>query len=179
MRTTNFLQRTCAFLVLALGIASAPARAERGPSTPEERARVVQLADAANRDPIGVMTSSDGRWFMKWSDEIPDYMFGPDKGAFWMENGAGKGDMRRVMRFHHMLSTAAYQVQHEIADPQKDPAAMEAKTIAGIEGLLHAYEILKDKRPENRSEEMDKAITMRDQGKLAAFVQSLPPAPKR
>jgi hypothetical protein len=179
MRTTNFLQRACAFFALALGIAAGPASAERGPSTPEERARVIQLAEAANRDPIGVMTSSDGRWFMKWSDEIPDYMFGPDKGAFWMENGAAKGDMRRVMRFHHMLSTAAYQLQHEIMDPQKDPAKMEAKTIAGIEGLLHAYEILKEKRPENRSEELDKAIAMRDQGKLAAFVESLPPAPKR
>jgi hypothetical protein len=178
MRTTHFLQRACAFLALAIGLA-APAWAERGPSTPEERARVVQLAEAANRDPIGVMTSSDGRWFMKWSDEIPDYMFGPDKGAFWMESGAAKGDLRRVMRFHHMLSTAAYQVQHEILDPQKDPAKMEAKTVAGIDGLLHAYESLKDKRPENRSEELDKAVAMRDQGKLAAFVQSLPPAPKR
>lgn len=175
---TNFLQRACAFLTLAIGLAS-PAWAERGPSTPEERERVVHLAEAANRDPIGVMTSSDGRWFMKWSDEIPDYMFGPDKVAFWMESGAAKGDLRRVMRFHHMLSTAAYQVQHQILDPEKDAATLEAKTIAAIEGLLHAYESLKDKRPENRSEELDKALAMRDQGKLAAFVQSLPPGPKR
>lgn len=178
MRTKSFFQRACALIALTFGLASS-AWAERGPSTPEERARVVQLADAANRDPIGVMTSSDGRWFMKWSNEIPDYMFGPDKGAFWMENGAGKGDMRRVMRFHHMLSTAAYQVQHQLLDPQNDPAAMEAKTIAGVEGLLRAYESLKDKRPENRSEELDKVIAMRDQGKLAAFIQTLPPAPKR
>jgi len=178
MQTTNFLKRACAFIALAIGLA-VPAWAERGPSTPEERTRVVQLAEAANRDPVGVMTSSDGRWFMKWSEEIPDYMFGPDKGAFWMESGAAKGDLRRVMRFHHMLSTAAYQVQHQVLDPDKDAATLDAKTIAGIEGLLHAYESLKDKRPENRSEELEKAIAMRDQGKLAAFVQSLPPAPKR
>lgn len=178
MRTTNFLQRACACIALAIGLA-APAWAERGPSTPEERERVVKLADAANRDPIGVMNSPDGRWFMKWSEEIPDYMFGPDKGAFWMERGAAKGDLRRVMRFHHMLSTAAYQVQNQITDPEKNAAALEGKTIAGIEGLLHAYESLKDKRPENHSEELEQAIAMRDQGKLAAFVQSLPPAPKR
>lgn len=178
MQTPDLLKRACALITLAIGLA-APAWAERGPSTPEERARVVQLAEAANRDPIGVMNSSDGRWFMKWSDEIPDYTFGPDQGAFWMENGAAKGDLRRVLRFHHMLSTAAYQVQHQVMDPDKDPAMHEAKTIAGVEGLLHAYESLKDKRPENRSEELDKAIAMRDQGKLAAFVQALPPAPKR
>jgi len=178
MRSTTCLQKAFAFIALVIGLA-ANAWAERGPSTPEERERVVKLAEAANRDPVGVMTSADGRWFMKWSDEIPDYMFGPDKGAFWMENGAAKGDLRRVLRFHHMLSTAAYQVQHQIADPEKDAAALEAKTIAGIDGLLHAYESLKDKRPENRSEALDKAIAMRDQGKLADFVQSLPPAPKR
>lgn len=178
MQFTSFIRKACAIIAIsASGIA--PALAERGPSTPEERARVVKLADAANRDPIGVMTSADGRWFMKWSDEIPDYMFGPDKGAFWMDSGAAKGDLRRVLRFHHMLSTAAYQVQHEIPDPERDAATLEAKTIAGMDGLLHAYESLKDKRPENSSEALDKAIAMRDQGKLAAFVQSLPAAPKR
>ena len=116
---------------------------------------------------------------MQWSDEIPDYMFGPDKVAFWMESGAAKGDMRRVLRFHHMLSSAAYQVQHQVFDPEKDALQMEAKTIAAIDGLLRAYESLKDKRPENRSEALDNAIAMRDQGKLAAFVQSLPAGPKR
>lgn len=178
MKLTNLLRRTCAFLALATGLA-APAWAERGPSTPEERDRVVALAAAANRDPVGVMTSADGRWFMQWSDEIPDYMFGPDKVAFWMESGAAKGDMRRVLRFHHMLSSAAYQVQHQVFDPEKDALQMEAKTIAAIDGLLRAYESLKDKRPENRSEALDNAIAMRDQGKLAAFVQSLPAGPKR
>ncbi|WP_028104673.1 hypothetical protein [Pseudoduganella violaceinigra] len=178
MHCSQFVQRTCAIIALAIGLAGSAA-AERGPATPEERARVVQLAAAANQDPVGVMTSADGRWFMKWSDEVPDYMFGPDKGAFWMDGGAAKGDLRRVLRFHHMLSTAAYQVQHQILDPEKDAATLEAKTIAGVDGLLHAYESLKDKRAENRSEALDQAIAMRDQGKLAAFVQSLPPAPKR
>ena len=42
------------------------------------------------------------------------------------------GDLRRVMRFHHMLSTAAYQVQHQILDPEKDAATLEAKTVAAI-----------------------------------------------
>lgn len=177
MQLTTFLYRACAALILAAGF-SVTAWAERGPSTPEERARVVALAEAANRDPIGVMSSADGRWFMQWSDEIPDYMFGPDRGAFWMESGAAKGDLRRVMRFHHTLSTAAYQVQHQLFDPASDPAQMEAKTMAGIEGLLRAYESLKDKRPENRSEALDQALVLRDQGKLATLYKSLPQPPR-
>lgn len=173
----RFLQQAFATLALAIGIA-APAAAERGPSTPEERARVIALAEAANRDPLGVMNSADGRWFMKWSDEIPDYSFGPDRGALWMETSAAKGDLRRVLRFHHTLSTAAYQVQHQMYDPMRDPAQMEAKTMAGIDGLLRAYESLKDKRPENRSEVLDNALTLRDQGKLATLYKSLPQPPR-
>ncbi|WP_342116541.1 hypothetical protein [Pseudoduganella sp. OTU4001] len=177
MQLTQYFQQACAIIALAAGLA-APAFAERGPSTPEERARVVALAEAANRDPIGVMNSADGRWFMKWSDEIPDYSFGPDRGALWMETGAAKGDLRRVLRFHHTLSTAAYQVQHQMFDPMKDPAQMEAKTMAGIDGLLRAYESLKDKRPENRSEVLDNALMLRDQGKLATLYKSLPQPPR-
>lgn len=177
MNLNHLLQYVCAGLTLALGLA-APARAERGPSTPEERTRVVALSEAANRDPLGVMNSADGRWFMKWADDIPDYSFGPDRGALWMDSGAAKGDLRRVLRFHHTLSTAAYQVQHQVFDPTRDPAQMEAKTMAGIDGLLRAYESLKDKRPENRSEVLDNALALRDQGKLATLYKSLPQPPR-
>ncbi|XLZ69771.1 hypothetical protein ABT364_25095 [Massilia sp. SR12] len=177
MSFPQFLQNACTSIAFVIAFA-APAAAERGPSTPEERARVVAMAEAANRDPLGVMNSTDGRWFMKWADDVPDYSFGPDRGAFWMESTAAKGDLRRVLRFHHTLSTAAYQVQHQVFDPMKDPAQMEAKTMAGIDGLLRAYESLKDKRPENRSEVLDNALTLRDQGKLATLYKSLPQPPR-
>lgn len=174
-------RQLCAVLVISSGLASPVlAQSARGPSTPEENARVVQLAAVADKDPIGTMTSADGRWFAKWADDVPDYRFGPDKGIYWMMvGGAAKGDLKRVLRFHHDLSTAAYQVQHHITDPQKNPQELDAKTLAGVEGLLRAYESLLAKRPENRSEQIDQAIAARDQGALAAFVKALPPMPER
>jgi carboxypeptidase Q len=176
----RFLIQLCAILFLCSGMA-APVHAEgaRGPSTAEENARIVQLAAAADKDPIAVMTSADGRWFEKWADEVPDYHFGPDNGAFWMMRGAAKGDLKRVLRFHHTLSAAAFQVQHHISDPAKNKEQLEAKTLAGVEGLLRAYESLLLKRPENRSEELDQAIALRDKGGLAEFVKALPPMPAR
>lgn len=167
----------CAVLVISV---TAPlAWAERGPSTETEHARVVLLAAVSDKDPIAAMTSAEGRWFEKWADEVPDYQFGPDKGAFWMMTGAAKGDLKRVLRFHHTLSTAAFQVQHQILDPQKSPEQFDRKTLAGVEGLLRAYESLLAKRPENRSEQLDQAIAARDKGALAAFVTALPPMPAR
>ncbi len=170
----------CTFLMFCGAFAPpAFAQAARGPSTAEENARIVQLAAAADKDPLAVMTSADGRWFEKWADDVPDYQFGPDNGAFWMMNGAAKGDLKRVLRFHHTLSSAAFQVQHQIKDPKTDKAQFEAKTLAGVEGLLRAYESLLAKRPENRSEQLDQAIVLRDKGQLAAFVKALPPMPER
>jgi carboxypeptidase Q len=176
----RIIQQICAFTVVTCALAVPTlAQAERGPSTAEENARVVALASASDKDPIGTMSSADGRWFMKWADEVADYSFGPDAGTFWLETGAAKGEMARVVRFHHTVSTAAYQVQHAMFDPQRKKEDMEAKTLAGVEGLLRAYESLLAKRPENRSQAMDDAIALRDKGGLADFVKKLPAMPRR
>ncbi|PRC94595.1 hypothetical protein [Solimicrobium silvestre] len=180
MKFHRIFKQLCAALVIITSV-TVPifAQAGRGPSTAEEQARVVQLALASDKDPVGTMTSADGRWFEKWADEIPDYQFGPDSGAFWFENGAAKGELKRVIRFQHTVSTAAFQVQHHMFDPQKNPADFEAKTLAGVEGLLRAYESLLAKNPANRSEQLDHAMALRDKGELAAFVKALPPMPRR
>lgn len=168
-----------AVITFALG-AGVLAQAARGPTTPVEEARIVQLAAAADKDPVGVMTSPDGRWFERWADEAPDYSFGPDKGVFWMmRSGAAKGELKRVLRFHHDLSTAAFQVQHHIGDPRKNDADMAAKTLAGVEGLLRAYESLVATHPDDRTVQMDAALAARNSGTLAAFVTALPPMPAR
>lgn len=169
-----------AVLLFIGGIAAATfAQAARGPATPDEIARVVQLAQVSDKDPLAAMASTEGRWFQKWVEEVPDYSFGPDKGASWLGSGAAKGDLKRVLRFHHTVSTAAHQVQHNITDPDKDSEASEATTLAGVEGLLRAYESLVAKRAENRSEQVDLAVAARDKGTLAAFVKALPPMPGR
>ena len=157
---------------------AAPMKAGQGPSTSEECARIVSIALASDKDPLAVMASADGKWAVKWMDEVPDYTFGPDKGAFWAM-GAAKGDLRKAMQFQHGISTAAYQVQHQIRDPRKKAEDAEAVALAGLEGLLRAYETLLPRRPENRSEKMDEALASRNKGELAAFLKTLPPLPKR
>jgi len=164
--------------IALVAMIASPMKAERGPSTPEERARVVSLARASDKDPLGVMNSADAKWFLQWMEDVPDYEFGPDKGAFWALSAA-KGDLRKAVRFHITVSTAAYQVQHQILDPRKKPEDDEAVALAGVEGLLRAYETLLPRRPENRSEPLDAALASRNKGELTAFVKALPPMPKR
>ncbi|HZX27400.1 MAG TPA: hypothetical protein VFF16_10045 [Telluria sp.] len=174
------LFKSClAVFTISAGLSAAPAaHAERGPATPEEQARVIALAAVADKDPLAAMTSPEGRWFMKWSDDVPDYNFGPDKGAFLLMNNA-KGDLRRVVRFQHDLSSAVFQLEHQIHDPQKNPADFDAKTIAALKGLLHAYETMLTTHPDIRAPQLDEAIAARDKGTLADFVKALPPMPPR
>jgi hypothetical protein len=180
MQMQRFLKRFQAAVLIGLSL-SLPALAQdsRGPATSDEAARVVQLASASDKDPAATMRSADGRWFQKWTADVPDYQFGPDKGAFWLMNGAAKGEFKRVVIFQHAVSTAAYQVKHHILDPAASPDSMEATTIAGLEGVLRAYESMLPAQPDIRTPALDAALAARDKGTLAQFVAALPPMPRR
>ncbi|MBC3807431.1 hypothetical protein H8K52_08755 [Undibacterium seohonense] len=160
-------------------LSTGAAQAERGPATAEEGERIVKLAAVADKDPLAAMSSAEGRWFQKWADDVPDYMFGPDKGVFWFHNGVAKGDLMRVLRFHHTVSTAAFQLQKKIKDPMRNEADNEAKTLAGVEGVLRAYESLVAKSPDNRVPAIDDLIAARNKGGLAELVKKMPHMPSR
>lgn len=181
MRFVTLIKRITTALVLGASLAaSALAQTPRGPTTPDEATRIARLAVAADKDPVGAMGSPEGRWFQKWVEEAPDYQLGPDKGVYWAAtSGAATGDLKRVLRFQHTVSTAAYQIEHRILDPFGNEAQMEARTLAGIEGLLRAYESLVAQRAENRSPQLDEALALRQSGRLPAFVKALPAMPSR
>lgn len=180
MNMTLLFKRLRAVVLISASLAlPALAQNARGPATPDEMARVEQIAAASDKDPLATMRSADGRWFQKWADDVPDYSFGPDKAAFWLLNGAAKGELKRVVIFQHQLSTAAYQVKYHILDPRKSAQDMEAKSIAGLEGVLRAYESMLPTHPDIRSPDLDAALAARDKGTLAQFVAALPPMPQR
>jgi len=180
MTIHRFLKRFHAAVLVGVSLAlPALALAQRGPATPEEIARVEQIAAASDKDPVATMASADGRWFQKWTDDVPDYNFGPDKAAFWLMNGAAKGELKRVAIFQHAVSTAAYQVGHHIQDPRETPESLDSVTLAGLEGVLRAYEHMLPTHPEIRSAALDEALAARDKGTLAQFVAALPPMPRR
>ena len=176
----RFLKHLQAAILIGVSL-TLPAMAQNGrePATEEEAARVVKIAATSDKAPAATMTSADGRWFQKWSDEVPDYNFGPDKAAFWLMSGAAKGELKRVVIFQHAVSTAAYQLQHHIQDPRKTPESLDSVTLAGLEGVLRAYENMLPAHPDIRSPDLDAALAARDKGTLAQFIAALPPMPRR
>lgn len=162
---------TSLLAALTLTLVTTAQAADRGPSTPEERARVVQLAAASDTDPLKAF-AADGRWFEKWLDEVPDLMFGPETPAAWMEANA-KGDLKRVGVFKYQVSGIAYMIEHQIVDSHKAVEQRLAVHTAALAGVVRAYRALRDLKPENRSPKFDEALEKLDRGEFPAFVKSL------
>lgn len=180
MPIQRFLQSLQAAILVSISLAlPAHAQSNRGPTMPEEISRVEHIAAVSDKDPVAMMTSADGRWFQKWTDDAPDYNFGPDKALYWLMTGAAKGDLKRVAVFQHAVSTADYQLKHHITDPRKTPESLDPIAVAGLEGVLRAYDTMLPTHPDIRTPAMDAAVAARDKGTLAQFVAALPPLPAR
>ncbi len=162
---------TPALLAPALVALLASPAADRGPSTPDERARVLRLAEDLAKDPLKAQ-AAEGRWFAKWLDEVPDFMFGPEAPARWME-GAVKADFRRTAIFSYMVGGVSHMIQHGIPDPTKAPDKGLAVHTAALERVVRAYAAVREGRPELRTEPMDEALARLNAGTFPAFVQGL------
>ncbi|WP_193316968.1 M28 family metallopeptidase [Janthinobacterium sp. FT14W] len=138
----------------------------RGPSTPAERARVVRMAEEAQHDPLGVQ-QRDGAWLSAWVDAIPDLALAASTSDDWL-NTAPQAATRAALRFQYMVSVMAFQIEHGDQAAQRS-----ASDLAGMQGVLHAYETLLRQDKLHRSAKLDAALAARQQDRLPAFLATL------
>ncbi|UQV43803.1 M20/M25/M40 family metallo-hydrolase [Janthinobacterium lividum] len=150
-------------LPAALPAATADSAA-RGPSTPAERARVVQMA--AQHDPLALQ-QRDGAWLSAWIDDIPDLTLEASALDGWL-NIAPRAATREALRFQYLASVMAFQIEHPDQIGQQS-----ASDLAGIQGVLHAYETLLRQDSRYRSAKLDAALAARRQDRLPAFLATL------
>ncbi|MES2297272.1 MAG: hypothetical protein V4582_09530 [Pseudomonadota bacterium] len=159
--------------VLALCAAlstSALADNARGPSTPEERARVSSVAQEVRKDPKGA-TAANAAWFDQWIADVPDYALMGGPVAKWCDRSA-RGELKGNIRFVYGVSAIDFQIKHQILEA-RTPAEAAAVGLAGLEGVLATYETLLAKDAANRSPKFDAALERRSKGELAAFIGEL------
>lgn len=139
---------------------------ERGPSTPAERARVVQMALDGQKDPVGVQRR-DGVWLKSWIDDIPDLTLQPSALEAWLAF-APKTAIREAIAFQYLASVMAFQIQHpDLAEQQP------ASDLAAMEGVLGAYVTLVHKDKFYRSAKLDLALAAHQQHALPVFLATL------
>jgi len=147
--------------------ASGPAR---GPSTPEERARVLQLALDAERDPRQVQ-QRDGAWLKAWVSDIPDLVVDYGTVFAWLK-GAAVADIREALKFQYTASAMAFQIRHA-GTAGSEAGSQAAIDLAAMEGVLRAYVVLLRENRKLASPALDRALSARDKGQLAAFLGAL------
>ena len=161
--------RTVCFLLFLAALQVFPAQIgarQRGPSTPEERARAVQTAKSLQAAPLSPNLQGDREWLVKWLIEIPDISVKMCT-TFLGDLGDSKSGYPGAVIATMLASEAAFVIEHP--EKAKD---VEAIYLAGVDGALHAYDAIHKKEMSYRLPHLDDLIQKRDQGKLSDYVHS-------
>jgi hypothetical protein len=122
-----------ALLLTALLAATGPARAAtRGPSTQEERDKVVKLAASLEAQPWSEDAAASRQWILTFLSEAPDITVKRCLSLFGA--AADRASIRPELLEQQMYSGAAYNFQH----PDENPGST-GTFVAGLTGALNAY----------------------------------------
>jgi len=155
------------FVVAVVAVCSMRADAQqRGPSTPEERARAVQTAKSLQSDPLASNVQEDREWLLKWLIEVPDISVKMCT-TFLGDLGDSKSGNPGAIIAAMLASEAAFVIEHP--EKAKD---VDAVYFAGVDGALHAYEAIRLKDASYRLPHLDDLIQKRDKGKLSDYVRA-------
>ena len=159
-------RRVLRMLVVAVLVVAIPVAAQkRGPSTPEARAKAVQLVRQLETDPLGKSAKDARNWLTLWLIEIPD-MTVDFCTTFFAPLYESKKDALNGVRIQPMYSQAAFMIEN----PEKAQDRLEVFT-AGLEGALKAYEAILKEKPKARAAFLDDLIAKRDRGELRDYVR--------
>lgn len=166
-RLGGHLTRTLAFFVIAIALLKtdvAAAEPSRGPSTPAERKRVVEITRKLEKAPFGPGADADREWLMKWIDEVPDvtvrYCQGP---LYELVNGAAQD---RKLWLQSLFGIATFEIEH----PDEASHWVKAQE-AGLESAITSYQSLLKADPAAKISVFEKLIAAQKAGKLADVVR--------
>lgn len=138
----------------------------RGPSTPAERKKAIELTRKLERLPLAQSSNRDRAWLLQFIVEAPDFEVKGCSGPLDVLARKEDGPYARLLYVQSVFGMAAFLLEN----PKKtgDWAAVQT---AGIESTLRAYESILKADPDARWKELDRLATARKQGKLRALVE--------
>ena len=158
-----FLAGTTA-LALTLVVAQAQTQARKG-STPEERAKAVEIARSLESDPLGKNAKEQRRWITLWLIEVPDINVKMCISLLGPSMDINKNYSTEIVT-QMLPSEAAFIIQNP--DKVKDYIAIYT---AGVEGSLRAYEAILKAKPKSKWPYLDDLIQKRDKGDLGNHIR--------
>ena len=138
---------------------------ERGPSTPEERQRVISIAHKMEQKPLDKGLRKDQEWALDWIEEVPDVHVDLCK-AVLGDFTDSSYKYRSLLAVQLTLSSAAFIVENpQQADDQV------GEFMAGVESVLRAYQAILKQSPKDKSAELDTLLEKQSHGQLKDFVR--------
>jgi TonB family protein len=125
-------------LLLILSAAAACNAQGGQPSTPEERAKVVQSVQLLETDPLGKDAGKVRKWLKTWMAQKSEIAIPPCANLF--QGAESEFKYSEELTFQLSASIAAFILER--ADSAEDPAS---RMTAGIVGMLKAYEAIAQK----------------------------------
>jgi hypothetical protein len=155
---------TAVIVVVALSLGVGAQEQKRGPSTSEERARAVRIAQDLEARPTDPSLRDDYKWLLVWATEVPDLTVSMCTANMpWKGKYKHSGDLAAV----GLAATAAFVIQHP--DEGKDAATAG---LAAMESMLRVYQKIVEQDPKAHSKEMDEVVEIQKQGKLDEYIRS-------
>jgi hypothetical protein len=138
---------------------------KRGPSTPDERKRAVEMATFLEKNPLAKEAKDLRAALLVFLTEVPDIkiklctnVLGPSKRF--------KGDYESELFGQLAYSQAKFVIENP--DKAQDDAAVY---LAGVEGVLRTWQAIKEEKPKAKFELMEELLQKRQAGTLADYVK--------
>ena len=158
-------RRLLAVVVVLVAAISLPSAAKmRGPSTPQDRDRVLDYARSLEDHPLAKDSLEKRMWLTEWIVQAPDLTVNvccKELESLDQVNNTYSNQLR----MQAMYSQAAFQLEHPDI---KDNAAIQA---AGLAGTLRAYRAIQRFDPTARYPLLDNLISLERKGKLQKYVE--------
>lgn len=145
--------------------ASTYAQNSRGPSTPEERKRAIELATSLEKNPLAKEAKDHRAVLLVFLTQAPDIKIklctdalGPLKRL--------KGDYESELVGQLAYSQAKFVIENP--DKAEDDAAVY---LAGVEGVLRTWQAIKATKPKAKFELMEELLQKQQAGTLAEYVR--------
>lgn len=139
---------------------------QRGPSTPEERKRAVEIATLLENDPLNKKAKSLSGELLLWLIEVPDVNVKICTNVLG-DYSKIKGDYSPTITAQLTFSEAKFIIEH----PEQAQDDYQVY-LAGVEGVLKTYLNIKKAKPKVKMEPLEQLLVKQQASQLAEFVKN-------
>ena len=158
------MQRLATLALAILVTSTAAIAASRGPSTPEERQKLVTLVAQLEAEPLSEQATKARQWLLAFLQAVPDIT--AKQCASLVGAPAERQGVPSDLLMQQLYSNAAYVVQHQVA-----PGTTEALH-AGLSGTLRAYQAMRAKDATPVHPRLEQLLEIERNGRLVEYVRA-------